>query len=211
MPLWVKQTETPGSGNPNLVELGGRWLEDLDDPAFATQVHCRDSGRESNPNGEASCQLPGGGQEKSSDAAKQVEHSLRPVSSGSDRPSTRSREIQQSPKGESIDFAEELYRQVRLLVPVLCAEPKRAGAIADALGVTKPTADAWIRRLVQEKNLGEDCEARELRYPREGPHRVTAVAGCLPETPSGKVPPDSGSIAPTTDVRGIHGSSASHR
>ena len=38
VPLWVKQTETPGSGNPQLVELGGRWLENLDDPAFATQV-----------------------------------------------------------------------------------------------------------------------------------------------------------------------------
>ncbi len=162
VPLWVKQTETPGSGNPQLVELGGRWLENLDDPAFATQIYCRDSGQESNPNGDASCQLPGVGQEESSDAAKQVEHSLRPVSSGSDRPNTRSREIQQSTQGESIDFAEELYRQVRLLAPVLCAEPKRAGAIADALGVTKPTADAWIRRLVQERIL--EKIANPVRY-----------------------------------------------
>ena len=30
-PLWVKQTESPDSGNPNLVDQGGRWLEHLDD------------------------------------------------------------------------------------------------------------------------------------------------------------------------------------
>ena len=31
VPLWVKQTETPGSGNPKLVEIGGRWLEGPED------------------------------------------------------------------------------------------------------------------------------------------------------------------------------------
>lgn len=31
VPLWVKKTDAPSSGNPNLVELGGRWLEDLGD------------------------------------------------------------------------------------------------------------------------------------------------------------------------------------
>ena len=30
-PLWVKQAESPKSGNPHLVELGGRWLEHLDE------------------------------------------------------------------------------------------------------------------------------------------------------------------------------------
>ncbi len=31
VPLWVKRTQAPGSGNPHLVELGGRWLENLGD------------------------------------------------------------------------------------------------------------------------------------------------------------------------------------
>ena len=31
VPLWVKKTDAPSSGNPNLVELGGRWLEDFGD------------------------------------------------------------------------------------------------------------------------------------------------------------------------------------
>ena len=42
---------------------------------------------------------------------------------------------------------------VRSLVSEVCAEPKQAKAIADALGVTKPTAEAWIKRLVQERVL----------------------------------------------------------
>ena len=31
VPLWVKQTESPGSGNMSLVDQGGKWLEDFDD------------------------------------------------------------------------------------------------------------------------------------------------------------------------------------
>lgn len=34
VPLAVKQTNAPDSGNPKLVSLGARWLTGLDDPAF---------------------------------------------------------------------------------------------------------------------------------------------------------------------------------
>ena len=36
VPLWVKETDAPDSGNPRLVEQGGRWLADVDDLVFAT-------------------------------------------------------------------------------------------------------------------------------------------------------------------------------
>lgn len=95
VPLWVKRTEAQGSGNPYLVERGGRWLENLDDLVQTVSAE----GAPSNP------------------------------------PS------------------EELYVKVRSLVTDLCAEPKRAGDLAAALGVTKPTADAWIKRMVEEGDL----------------------------------------------------------
>lgn len=38
VPLAVKRTEARDSGNPKLVELGGRWLEDLDDVASTRGV-----------------------------------------------------------------------------------------------------------------------------------------------------------------------------
>ena len=34
VPLWVKPTDTPNSGNPKLVEQGAQWLTNLDDSAF---------------------------------------------------------------------------------------------------------------------------------------------------------------------------------
>ncbi|MCY4013455.1 MAG: DNA-processing protein DprA [Gammaproteobacteria bacterium] len=37
VPLAVKRTKAPDSGNPKLVELGGRWLEDLGDVAFTLE------------------------------------------------------------------------------------------------------------------------------------------------------------------------------
>ena len=62
----------------------------------------------------------------------------------------------------SADPAEDLYRKVRSLVRPLCVEPKQAREIAGALGVTKPTADAWIRRLVEERVLNR--ESKPARY-----------------------------------------------
>ena len=49
-----------------------------------------------------------------------------------------------------------------MLVSGICVEPKEAKAIADALGVTKPTADAWIRRLVQQRVL--EKTTKPVRY-----------------------------------------------
>ena len=154
VPLAVKQTEALDSGNPKLVELGGRWLSDLDDPAFAMNVHGGDPEQESSPSRDASGESPGGGQKNlAGTAAKQVGDSLPCVSSGAAQVDAGSRETPQAPQGDAMEPAEELYQQVRLLVSGLCAEPKEAKVIADALGVTKPTANAWIRRLVQERVL----------------------------------------------------------
>ena len=102
VPLWVKRTEAPGSGNPDLVERGGRWLENLDD-------------------------------------------------------------LVQTADGESSNApSEELYVKVRSLVTDLCAEPKRAEDVAAALGVTRPTADAWIKRMVEEGDLKKN--PRPVQY-----------------------------------------------
>ena len=65
----------------------------------------------------------------------------------------RSHDVGECPAETSVDPAEELYQKVRSLVSEVCAEPKQAKAIADALDVTKPTAEAWIKRLVQERVL----------------------------------------------------------
>ena len=153
-PLAVKQTEAPDSGNPKLVELGGRWLADLDDPVFMMKVHSEDSEQESSPPHDATGESPGGRQKNlAGTAAKQVGDSLPCASSGAAQVDAPSRETPPDRKGDAMEPAEELYQQVRVLVSGLCAEPKEAKAIADALGVTKPTADAWIRRLVQERVL----------------------------------------------------------
>ena len=42
VPLAVKRTDAPDSGNPKLVQLGGRWLADLDDPAFTVEARGED-------------------------------------------------------------------------------------------------------------------------------------------------------------------------
>ena len=44
VPLWIQRKESPGSGNPQLVERGGRWFEDLDDLVGPVSA----DGRESN-------------------------------------------------------------------------------------------------------------------------------------------------------------------
>ncbi len=48
------------------------------------------------------------------------------------------------------------------MVSEVCAEPKQAKAVADALGVSKTTADAWIKRLVQERVLKK--VSKPVRY-----------------------------------------------
>ena len=76
----------------------------------------------------------------------------RQASSVGEPVNTPSRGVGECP-GSKRRTAEDLYQKVRSLVPALCAEPMQAKAIAKALGVTKPTPDAWIRRLVQERVL----------------------------------------------------------
>ena len=57
VPLAVKRTEDPNSGNPKLVELGGRWLGGLDDPAFPDSL--RDTEQVPNPRHDAAGGSPG--------------------------------------------------------------------------------------------------------------------------------------------------------
>ncbi len=118
-PLWVKQTESPDSGNPNLVDQGGRWLEHLDDL-------------------------------------------VQNVSAEGEQSNAPSSEVQSVREEKRIDPAEELYVKVRSLVTELCAEPKQAVEVADALSVTKRQAEVWIRLLVDEGILKR--VTRPVRY-----------------------------------------------
>ncbi len=152
VPLSVKRTESAGSGNPKLVELGARWLEGLDDPAFGTHPKGGNSGQGPSQRLEADAG-PSGGQPELSIAIEQPCDSPREVSPETEQAGARSRDVGERPSDESVDPAEDLYQKVRSLVSQICAEPKQANAIADALGVTKPTANAWIKRLVQERVL----------------------------------------------------------
>lgn len=152
VPLSVKRTESAESGNPKLVELGARWLEGLNDPAFGTHLEGGDSGQGPSQRYEADTG-PSGGRPELSVADKQPGDSPREVSPVAEQVGTRSHDVGEYPAEASVDPAEDLYQKVRSLVSEVCAEPKQANAIADALGVTKPTADAWIKRLVQERVL----------------------------------------------------------
>ena len=118
-PLWIKRAESPESGNSHLVELGGRWLEHLDD---LVQTPSADQ-QQSNPQGD---------------------------------------DIQPLHPEKAIDPAEELYVKVRSLITDLCAEPKQAAEMANALRVTKRQADTWIRLLVDDGVLKKIT--RPVRY-----------------------------------------------
>ena len=151
VPLAVKRTEAPDSGNPKLVELGGRWLGDLDDVAFTLEVHGEDEQipRPSDVIGESA----GGGRiGLASATTEQADDLSRTESSRTASTDAQSREARVG-EPSAVDFAETLYQHVRSLVFDLCAEPKEGKAIADALGVPKRTADLWLRRLLEERVL----------------------------------------------------------
>ena len=152
VPLWVKRTEAAESGNPKLVELGARWLEGLDDPAFGTHLERGDTGNGPGQPPETDAG-PSGGRAELSIAGDQSGDSPREASPGAGQVRAQSHDLGACPAEASVDPAEDLYQKVRSLVSAVCAEPKQAKAIADALGVTKPTADAWLERLVQERVL----------------------------------------------------------
>ena len=122
VPLAVKRTDAADSGNPRLVELGGRWLADPDDLAFAPDTRDEDSEQGSSPPPQA------------------IEGAVEP--------------------------AEELYQHVRSLVSGLCAKPREAKGIADALGVPKTAADRWLKRLLEERVL--EKLSKPVRYVTRG-------------------------------------------
>ena len=147
VPLWVKRTEAEDSGNPELVKLGGHWLQGLDDPVFGANSRGVDS--RSTPS------------QPDATAAK-------PLGAEQAGPPTEAED-------ETADPAQALYRKVRSLVAAICVEPKQAAAIADALGVTKPTADAWIRRLVEERVL--EKVSKPVRYVAREKDLVEMIEG----------------------------------
>ena len=161
VPLSVKRTEAAESGNPKLVELGGRWLAGLDDPLFATHLEGGDTGRVSSQPDDAGTAQPRG-QAELSIAVDQSSASAGEASLVSNQVTARTRDVEELQAETRVEPAEELYQTVRSLVATLCKEPKQANAIADALGVTKPTADAWIKRLLQERVLKR--VPRPVRY-----------------------------------------------
>ena len=162
VPLSVKRTEAVDSGNPKLVELGGRWLQGLDDPVFGTNPQGGDSTCTSSQPDATTRESLGAGQAGLSTEGEHVGDSARSRSSVAEPMTTRSHETEKRAAEESTAPAEDLYRKVRSLVAALCVEPKQATAIADALGVTKPTADAWVRRLLEERVLKK--VSKPVRY-----------------------------------------------
>ena len=71
VPLAVKQTNAPDSGNPKLVGLGARWLTGLDDPAIHTDaVEAHTDAVEASQ--EQASQHQGAGGESSSDAQREL-------------------------------------------------------------------------------------------------------------------------------------------
>ena len=151
VPLAVKRTEAPDSGNPKLVELGGRWLGDLDDVALTLEVHAEDEQIPA-PSDAIGESAGGGRMGLASATTEQADDSSRTESSRTALTDAQSRETRDG-EPSAVNLAEVLYQHVRSLVFDLCAEPKEGKAIADALGVTKPTADLWLRRLLEERVL----------------------------------------------------------
>ena len=147
VPLWVKRPGAEKSGNPDLVERGAHWLQRLDDPVLGTGSRGGDSGSAS-----SQPDAPAG----------------EPLETGKVGPPAETED-------ETADPAQALYRKVRSLVATICVEPKQAATIADALGVTKPTADAWIRRLVEERVL--DKVAKPVRYVAREKDLVEMIEG----------------------------------
>ena len=147
VPLWVKRPEAEDSGNPKLVELGGCWLHGLDDLVFGTSSKGGDS---------------------SSTSSQPDATAGEPSRTGKAGSPTEAED-------ETADPAQALYRKVRSLAAAICVEPKQAAAIADALGVTKPTADAWIRRLLEERVL--DKVSKPLRYVAREKDLVERIEG----------------------------------
>ena len=138
-------------------------MADVDDLVFATAGG--DVGPESapDPSDHAPRVSSGGRQmELEGTGADEMAGSLEPEASVPAEVNTRKRGSRQEGKRDAVEPAEELYQLVRMLVAVLCAEPKEAKAIAEALGVTTPTANVWIGRLVEERVL--EKIAKPARY-----------------------------------------------
>ena len=163
VPLRVKRTSSEESGNPRLVELGGYWLEDVEHVEFGKVSQPQNIGEETHTHlGVASESPDMAKKELSLDGDQlntQVEEKL----------SLEMRKTTSKNHGEEylnealkIDPKEKLYATAKSLTIKICREPTGANAIADALGVTKPTADAWLKRLVEERVLKKI--SRPIRY-----------------------------------------------
>lgn len=153
VPLAVKRTESAKSGNAKLVELGGRWLDDLNDEAFGRRSQGTDVRQGSAQQASLFRSAPEIEKRESSLGTGRSDKSAKEFASDAPSKNMKSSDTHASAAPVNEDPAEDLYAKVRSLISALCMEPKRTAEIADALGVTKPTADAWINRLVQERAL----------------------------------------------------------
>ena len=160
VPLLVALNDAENSGNSGLVERGGRWLENFDDDVFGRQTH-RD---ETAPHDQGRLSLDSTETEKNDQSISAAQTGRRsdresPVQKSIGLPTN---EIEKPSFMSDDDPAEDLYMKARSLIFAYCTEPKPANDIANALGVTKPTADIWIKRLVEERELRK--VSKPVRY-----------------------------------------------
>ena len=162
VPLRVKKTEAPDSGNRRLVDLGGHWLDDLEDVAFgehSEQPNSKQGTDQRLKTAHESTEIAKADLKREEIHKHETPEEESSLSSIVESPSRVSGGF----TDEGLDEpSEELYAKVRTLVSKICIEPKQANEIADALRVTKPTVDAWIKRLVDERVLKRI--ARPVRY-----------------------------------------------
>ena len=162
VPLAVKKSEAANSGNARLVELGGRWLEDPDDVAFGGFSQKQSDAQETDGRLRSHSELVGIESSGMSNEATLSEIETNESSQHRMSVNLPIQTIEEQSVEASFDPAEDLYEKVRSLVSSICVEPQQANVIADALGVTKSTADIWVKRLVLDGVLRK--LSRPVRY-----------------------------------------------
>ena len=153
VPLLVAMSDAANSGNSGLVELGGHWLENLDGEPFSGRAQGVNVGQASESRANVRLESTEAEQKEPTTFVSQTAESVDKNISIEKRTDEKNIDIEEFPVAAKEDPAEDLFEMARSLISALCIEPKPAIDIANALGVTKPTADLWIKRLVIEREL----------------------------------------------------------
>lgn len=159
VPLWVQPTDDEASGNPGLVEKGGRWLpESLDDLAGLINVP-RDVG-------------DGEQQQGQETRAPDEEHSQSSTSeeegTQQNSPDVVAEETQTNASMPTLDMAMhgvdwnfyELF--LDFLREATATTPMQADEIAQCLDLQKTQVQAWLKRGIEEEQI--DKLKRPVRY-----------------------------------------------